>query len=62
MVVVFAALLALAAKPQVVLVRDCLLSVALSDNAECHGDDFTHMSCTGILITKRKGCESLKVK
>lgn len=61
-VVSLATLLALAAKPQIILVRDCLLSVELSDKAECHGDDFNHMSCTGILITKRKGCESIKAK
>lgn len=61
-VVVFATLLALAAKPEIQVVRDCLLSIALSDRAECHGADVEHMTCTGILVTKRKNCEMLKAK
>lgn len=48
-------------KAQVVVPRDCMTSVELTDKAECHGDDVEHLHCTGFKLTKRQGCEQLSV-
>ena len=46
---------------EVVVSRPCLTDIKITDHAECTGPDLKHMTCTGLLITYRKGCEVLKV-
>lgn len=62
LVILLVTLGALAAKPEYVLIRDCMISIELSDRAECKGPDMDHMVCTGVLITKKKNCEMLSAK
>jgi hypothetical protein len=45
----------------VVLERGCLVSVALTEHAECSGPDLEHLNCTGLTLTKRVGCEKLRI-
>jgi len=47
---------------EVVIPRECMETVALKPEAECHGLDRKHLACTGLVLTVKSGCETLRVK
>jgi hypothetical protein len=68
MILVFAVLLAGCAvrrnpRPisQVTVPNDCIVSVAKGDNTECHGDTANSLHCTGIVLVKKAGCETVQI-
>jgi hypothetical protein len=61
-VVLLAFGMALAAKPEYVVMRDCITGVSLKADATCHGPDLENMVCSGFILTMKKNCEVLKVK
>lgn len=50
------------AVPQVVVPRDCILSVALTPKTQCVGADGKPLNCVGLKLVKIRGCEQVKVK
>lgn len=47
---------------RVELARHCITKVELSEKTQCKGPDLEHLSCTGIVLTKKNGCETLHVE
>ncbi len=47
---------------EVVIPRPCMVAIALTPGTECHGPDHKHLSCTGLVLTIKPGCESLRVR
>jgi MraW methylase family protein len=41
--------------------RDCIVSVMLTDKTECAGADLEHLRCTGLTLTYKAGCEKLRI-
>lgn len=41
--------------------RECITAVELTEKTECQGVSGESLHCTGLLLTKRTGCEVLNV-
>lgn len=39
-----------------------MISVELTETAECSGADLKHLVCTGLLLTKKADCETLRIQ
>ncbi len=50
-----------ATSTEIVVPRACLTKIELTEKAECSGPDLQHMTCRGLLLTKKKGCEYLRI-
>ena len=50
-----------ARKASFLVERECMVSIALTDKTECAGADGDHLHCTGLRLTWRKGCETLRI-
>ncbi len=44
-----------------IIPRPCMVAIALTADAECRGRDRRRLSCTGLLLTIKPGCEELRV-
>ena len=49
------------ARAPLIVPRECLESVALTEKTQCRGADLAHLACTHIAMTKRPGCEVLSL-
>jgi hypothetical protein len=46
----------------VLVERDCIVNVALTDKTECAGSDLDRLHCTGLMLTWKKGCEKVRIQ
>lgn len=46
---------------EIIIPRECMISVELKDNAELRGPDREHLKLTGLLVHIKKDCENVNV-